>query len=135
MASPTPTSSGRGKLLLSVAIIVIVLGAGSYGIYSVFGPKPPKPEMTLIDITTQDAQSGCGFIFRNPQEVGAAFTIVNTGKADGFVSVSMSGGGGILVNNTYLVKTGQSDNEVLSTSVDCSANFVVSVWISQVRSI
>jgi hypothetical protein len=132
MVSHTGTSSAsKNKLLIGGAILVLVLGVATYEGYWVF---QPKAKLTLTDITTYNAKSSCGTIFQNPQQIGAAFTIVNTGKADGFATVTMSGGGGILENNTYFVKAGQSANETLTTTVDCSENFMVSVWISQVQS-
>jgi hypothetical protein len=129
MASAAP-SAKHWKLLVAAVIVAVFIPAGAYGAYAVLGPKP---DMTLVDTAPQNAQSSCGVFFRSSQQVGATFTIVNTGKADGFVTVNLSGGGGVLANDTYFVKAGQSVQKTLATNVDCSEHFVVSVWIEQVR--
>jgi hypothetical protein len=121
----------RSLVVLLVAIIVVVIVIVS--VVAWYTVLSPRPKITMTDVVPTNAVPRCGVFIHNPQSVGAQFTLVNTGNADGFAIVNMNGGATPLAQNTYFVPAGQSVTKTLFTDVDCSSSYTVSVWISQVN--
>ena len=119
------------QIILIIIVVIVVIGAILYGSNYSYQTSL-QPRMTLTDITPHDAH----FIWLcllGYQTVGADFTIVNTGTADGFATVRVAGGGATIGENIYLVPAGQMVSKSIMGNVNCSAAFTVSVAIVSVQ--
>lgn len=86
----------------------------------------PQPKITMVDVTKYNARAG-GFCIIS-QGVGADFTLVNTGRANGIAKVTLTTSvGAALAQNTYLVPAGMQIQKSLKITVDCKQTFDVAL--------
>jgi hypothetical protein len=108
---------------------VIALAVSAVALYAWYDQN--SPHIVLSEVQTVNAKPSCG-IFQQ-QAIGAGFKLSNLGKVDGVAEVHITGGGGTLAVETYVVRAGQTLNETWVKLVDCSESFTVSVWIASVH--
>ena len=78
----------------------------------------PQPKIVLTDIAIQQ---GCGIFGGNTLRV--EFSLVNTGKADGFARTQMFVDGNPVAENTYFVRMEQTVTKLMSFDVnDCNSH-------------
>ena len=118
---------GRRKVFVS-ALLVAVAAVGVYGVIA----ANQQPQFALDDMVVADAHSqgvGCW----GTQVVGAAFTVVNSGPASGYIDVRVSGGIYVIGEQTYYVPAGGSVRGSINGSVPCNAMFTTVAAIVAVR--
>lgn len=71
-------------------------------------------------------------LFASTQSIGASFNLVNAGQVDGFINVSIGGGGTWWGENTYFVPAGTSVHEDFLISVDGSLSFTTGIVVDSV---
>ncbi len=123
---PRPESK---KLIWTIIVAAIAISAAIIAVPFI-QEALKQPNITLTD-RAQARLSGCAF--SSSQQFFFSFNLINTGEADGFVTVAVMVDGAIGSEDTFFVPRGTSVPGALSQTVNDCNDHSVDVRITGVR--